>query len=300
MEHKKLLEELVESPKRGEGKADGEKAVAALMALSSSKDNIGDVARYIASMHFSVCHSFFLEYCARASDGEVNALVLALLDEDSMKNKNPNLFIYPKGYAAMRALAERKKHDAGYSLIKTIIDRADGRKGFATSAKSVFEKIFETEDDIALLYDMLRGAEAGLPESEKIEKNKLAQFLSFVDAKPPSIRKTAKGKPAGETESGNETIRFAEQISEIEFKELRSIKKTQSEMLDMLKSRQPESGEKVSKEALASILMPFYSEYTKHKGEKGPEASLLHGSLLSMVFGELVRIGVPLERKTRK
>ena len=327
MEERKLLEGLMKKQTKGERLADNKNAVAALMSLRKSCDE-KQLAEYLVGLHFSVCRNFLMEYCVEASDEEINNLTNALVDNESMKIKNPNLFLYSKGFAAIHSLTANQKYAPALVVMNRILAKAYGKKGYTLSIRKIFDKFFITDSNgVIELYNQV---ENGKIKLENAEKERFTKFLEYVDV---MCRTKAKAKEIiSNLPNEDASVRFAEQINEIEFKILSNIEKTQVDIVAMLKKLTADSESRAAKELenielrkkvddlserlrvslqmndvsknqelvtlkseISKAVKLDFADYDKSKN-KGHSKDLfkVYRSMLARIFKQLGRLGIPL------
>ena len=329
MNERTVLEKIMNKPKKGEGKADNKNAVAALMSLRKSDDE-KQLAKYLVGMHFSVCQNFFLEYCREATGEEINNLINALMEDADMNTKNPALFLFPKGFSAVCSLTKNKKYAPALIAMNKILAKAESKKGFATSSRTVFNKIFTDPTDTAGLVQLYSKLESGKLKSTKEEKDRLARFLEFVQVLDHEKAKTHEILSDLPTEEAS--IRFVEQLNEVGFGVLRNIEKMQMDSVEMVKkltadneSRAAQNSENTElrkkvddlterlrvslkmsdvsssqelanlKSELSKAVMLDYADYEKSK-DKGHSKDLfkVYRAMLARIFKQLKRLDIPL------
>ena len=260
MDEQKLLEGIMKKQKRGEGKTDNKNAVAALMSLRSSIDE-KQIAQYLAGFHFSVCQNFLMEYCVDASDEEIRGLINALLDDESMKTKNPTLFLFPKGFSAVYSLIAKKKYAPALMIINRILIKAEGKKGFMPSTLTIFNKIFTEPKDVSGITQLYYQLESGKIKSEACEKDRLARFLEFAQILHHEKVKT--DEILSELPQRGASIRFVEQIKEIELNMLSNIEKTQEDIVAMVKKLSEGCEKKAAQESENAELRSKVNDLTE-------------------------------------
>lgn len=238
MNAQKQLQDIMKKQKKGEGKADNKNAVAALISLVKS-DDVRQVAKYLSALHFSVCQNFFLEYCDEASDEEIYDIAAALMEDDNVKSKNTMLFLYPKGFSAIFSLTEKQKFSPAKMIISRILAKADGKKGYAPGAITVFNKIFVSQKDSAGLKELHKQMKSGKIKSDKAEIERLGRFLEF--ALVSNHEKTKTKEILSDLPKVDSSVRFTEQINEIGFQMLSNIEKSQTDIIALLKKLSAES-----------------------------------------------------------
>ena len=233
MDEVKILEGLMKKPKRGEGKSDNKAAIGALMSFKKSKNDLKQLAGYLANLHFSVCQNFLLEYCQSATSDEVKKLITALLDDESIKTKNLSLYLFPKGLSAVYSLTAKKKFTVAFMVMNRILEKAEGKKGFAPSSITIFKKIFTEPSDSEGLIELCSQLESGKIKSQKEEMDRFVKYLEAVQLVEPKKKKTKEILPDLPKEDFSE--KTVEQANEAPHNLLSNIEKTQVDIVAMLK-----------------------------------------------------------------
>ena len=240
MEERELLNGIKKKQKRGEGKADNKNAVTALMSLRKSIDE-KQLASYLAGLHYSVCQNFLLEYCLGATDDEISSLANALMADEDMLGKNPTLFLYPKGFAAVFSLTAKQKYAPALMIMNRILARAESKKGFTAGALTVFNKIFAKSTDYAGLTELHSQLKSGKLNSEKGDRERLDKFLEFAQVSTHEKAKTTK----------------------TEFDMLSNIEKTQKDIVAMLKQLTEDKGTREAQDSENNELRKKVDDLTE-------------------------------------
>ena len=328
MNEREILQGLMKKQKKGEGKTDNKNAVAALLSLCKTEDE-RKLAGYLSGLHFSVCQNFFLEFCQDASDKEIAVLANALMEDENMMSKNPTLFLYPKGFAAVYALTEKQKFTPALMIMNRILAKAETKKGFAAGVFTVFGKIFTTHKDSAGLMELHNQLKNGDLRSEKAEMERLARFLNFAQV---NHEKTKTKEILSDLPKEDASIRFAEQVNEIGYKMLGNIEKTQVDIVEMLKKLTADSDASKAQESenaklrkkvddlterlrvslqmsdvsknqelvnlkseISKAIKLDYADYERSK-DKGHSKDLVkvYKAMLARIFKQLKRLDIPL------
>ena len=298
MDEKTLLEGLMTKQKRGEGKVDSKNAVNALMTLRKTIDE-KQLATYLIKLHFSVCQKFMVEFCKEASDKEIENLVNALLDDEIMKTKNPTLFLYPKGFAALYSLTSAKKYAPAYKLLNSILAKAEGQNGFSEGCFTVLAKIFTLPKDAEILVSLYNQLDGKKLVSEKSDKDRISRFLK--DAHFSHHEKAKTKEILSDLPKEDASIRFVEQVNEIGFNKLSNIEQTQADIIEMLKmliadSESSKNQELINlKNEIARTLKLDYADFEKSKDNGHSKALFkVYRSMLAKIFKQLKRLDIPL------
>jgi len=149
-----------------------------LLALGALKELVANAdiklaATYLLKLHHSVCALFFAELCGWATEEQLIAVCEAFVADELFSQGKAHLVMYPKGLAAVIALASKEKKPQAIKILEQILPVAHGKKGFADSFANSLKKQATEAGATGILASML---------GEESDNNQLfAQLKLLVD-----------------------------------------------------------------------------------------------------------------------
>jgi hypothetical protein len=173
-------------------------AVEALRKLYSESQDAKIIAEYLIKLHYSVCQSFFEEVVADMGDDDVLAIVEALIDNEQFKKGKPNNIMYPKGFVAVLALAQKKKYQAAFLILNDILWQSEKPEGFPDGCKNNFNKLVVEKSGLSAIQNIINQISDGIVKCKDVEKRKLIRFLDSVVGNVVSVVEVNKEPPSFE------------------------------------------------------------------------------------------------------
>ena len=173
----KTLEDMLVKTANNTSKKNRKTAVDALIVLLMENNDPQQVIEYLLKFHYSVCQSFFEELCTAASDEQVALVVEMLLgNEQFVKVKT----LYPKGFAAVFALASKEKHQSAFLVLIKILSVAEKTDGFSDGCVNNCKRLIVDNNGWPFIANLSDEIGKGSVVCKESEQQRLNRFLKII------------------------------------------------------------------------------------------------------------------------
>jgi hypothetical protein len=179
----KTLEDVLAKKAKNMSNENRKRAVGALLALFGEDNGAKQVAEYLIKLHYSVCQSFFEEFCLSASDENIIAIAEALVNDEQFKKGKTNNIMYPKGLSAVLALASKGKYQASFLVLSRILSQSEKAGGFSDGCVNNFKKLIADKNGMPFILNLFEHATEGEVACKEFELKRLDRFLKSLDDK---------------------------------------------------------------------------------------------------------------------
>ena len=173
MEAIKILEDIPDKKARDLSKENREKVVAALLELSSQKDNYKQIVNFLFKFHYSVSQDFFEKFSTVASEECIVILVERLISSEQFKQGKG----YYVGFSTMFALAIQGKYQAAFFTLNGALKQSDKSGKFTGGSLSIFETLIVNKGKMQYIENIYEQILKGNIACNELEKKRLDRFL---------------------------------------------------------------------------------------------------------------------------
>ena len=194
----KVLEDVLVKTAKNTSIENRKSAVESLSELYSEGKDAKVIAEYLIKLHYSVCQSFFEEVVSEIGNDDVLAISEALINNEQFRKGKPNNIMYPKGFVAVLALAQKRKYQAAFLILNNILWQSEKPEGFPDGCKNNFNKYVVEKSGLSAIQSIMNQITDGVVICKEYEKKRLVRFLDSVVNNVVTVVEDKKESPASE------------------------------------------------------------------------------------------------------